>query len=155
MLKPILKAVAIASLALPGIAPAFAQADVALEADVMIVRTVEEDGVIHEALEEPERVLPGDRLVFTTSFANGGSDVVENFVITNPLPAAVVLAENGDFAVSVDAGVNYQALSALTVTQEDGTTRSATLNDVTHLRWTIASLAPGESGDVKYFAFVR
>ena len=46
-------------------------------------------------------------------------------------------------------------LAELSVEGEDGTLRSATHADVTHLRWTLASVAPGESGKLEYSAIIR
>jgi len=155
MLKKALQIISVLCLATAGLSPLAAQGDISLAADVKVVRSIEENGTTSQTLEEPEQVLPGDQLVFITSFANGGEQAVENFVITNPLPGAVALAENGDFLVSVDGGETYATLADLSVSAEDGSTRSAELGDVTHLRWTIATVAPGETGEVTYFAFVR
>lgn len=141
-----------ASTALP--ATASAQAGVELNGDVKVVRMVGEEGAQRESMEEPNNVVPGDRLMFATNYRNGSTDVMENFVITNPLPGAVMLAENGDFMVSLD-GDTYAALSGLTVDNGDGTSRPAELADVTHIQWTLARLEPGISGSVTYFAVVR
>lgn len=135
--------------------PAFAQADVILEGDVKVVRQVTENETTRESLEEPSQVLPGDRLVFTTRYSNGGAKPVEDFVITNPLPAAVKLAQTGNFDVSVDGGKAFGQLAALKVAEADGASRPAELGDVTHVRWRLASIAPGASGQVTYFAEVR
>lgn len=155
MMKTILRTMSILGLACAGLSPVMAQSGVSLEADVKVVRSVEENGATRETYEEPERVLPGDRLLFTTSFANDGAEPVENFVITNPVPGAVALAESGAFVVSVDGGTSFGPLAELSVAQEDGSSRPAALADVTHLRWTIPAVAPGDTGEVQYFAFVR
>ena len=61
----------------------------------------------------------------------------------------------------IDANLN-RASEALRVLEdaarfalEDGATRPAELGDVTHVRWTIARLAPGEQGSLSYFAVIR
>lgn len=136
-------------------APALAQASVDLKGDVKVVRQVTENGTTRETLEEPSQVLPGDRLVFTTRYTNGTGKPVEDFVVTNPLPAPVKLAKVDSFEVSVDGGKTFGALAALKTAGADGTPRAAELGDVTHVRWRVASIAPGESGEVKYFAEVR
>lgn len=128
---------------------------VSLSGDVQVVRTIEENGTARTVLEPPTQVVPGDRLVFSTSYRNTSGQVVEDFVITNPLPAAVVLAENGAFAVSVDGAKSFGSLASLSVTLEDGATRPAELADVTHVRWTLDRLEPGASGSVTYFATIR
>jgi uncharacterized repeat protein (TIGR01451 family) len=135
--------------------PAAAQAAVALKGDVKVVRQVTENGRTSEKLEDPNQVLPGDRLVFTTRYTNGSDKPVDDFVVTNPLPAPVKLAKVDSFEVSVDGGKSFGALAALKVAGAEGKTRAAELGDVTHVRWRVASIAPGASGEVKYFAEVR
>lgn len=106
---------------------------------------------------EPTSIVPGDRLVFGTDYANNGAEAVTDFVVTNPLPAAVRLAPDADPAleVSVDGGKTFGALAALTITNSDGTTRPATHADVTHVRWVLASIDPGASGRLTYPAIIR
>lgn len=136
-------------------APAFAQGTVALKGDVKVVRQVAENGKTVEKLEDPNQVLPGDRLVFTTRYTNGSDKPVDDFVVTNPLPAPVKLAKVDSFEVSVDGGKTFGALAWLKAADADGKPRAAELGDVTHVRWRVASIAPGASGEVKYFAEVR
>ena len=137
-------------------APAFAQATaVALKGDVKVIRQVTENGRTRETLEEPNQVLPGDKLVFTTRYTNGGAQPATDFVVTNPLPAPVKLARVDGFEVSVDGGKTFGVLAALKAAGADGKPRPAELGDVTHVRWRVASIAPGASGEIKYFAEVR
>lgn len=150
----ILSLVLVMQLAAP-MALAQEQPAVSLSGDVMVMRTVEENGSQKTVLEPPSQVIPGDRLVFTTRYTNTSAETVEDFVVTNPLPAPVTLAEDGGFEVSVDGGKNFGKLTALSVTLEDGADRPAELADVTHIRWTLARLAPGEQGSLSYFAVIR
>ena len=136
-------------------AQAQGQQAVALSGDVMVMRTVDENGTQTTVLEPPSQVIPGDRLVFTTRYTNTSAETVEDFVVTNPLPAPVMLAEDGEFEVSVDGGKSFGKLIALSVTLEDGADRPAELTDVTHIRWTLARLTPGEQGSLSYFAVIR
>lgn len=130
--------------------PALAQDSVALSSDVHVVRMV--DG--KEQLDPPASVVPGDRLVFSTRYRNNGSETVNDFTVTNPLPAPVMLADNGAFAVSVDGGATFGPLSEARVIEGDQS-RAATLADVTHVRWTLPSIAAGAGGELSYFATVR
>lgn len=144
--------------AFPISANAQAQSPVSLSGDVLAVETsVDAAGNETTQFVEPNVIVPGDRLIFGTDYANDGAETVNNFVVTNPLPAAVRLAPDADvdLVVSVDAGETWGPLSALTVASEDGTTRSATHTDVTHVRWTLASIEPGESGRLEYPAIIR
>ncbi|NCP14141.1 MAG: hypothetical protein GW858_08270 [Sphingomonadales bacterium] len=145
------------SLATP-LAAQGAGAPVTLTGDVMAEKVVlDADGKESIKLVEPTAIIPGDRLVFGTDYANTGAEVVSNFVVTNPLPAAVRLAPDADPAlvVSVDDGKTFAVLAGLSVTGADGTARPAAHADVTHVRWVLARIAPGETGRLTYPAIIR
>ncbi|MBO9623857.1 MAG: hypothetical protein J7500_14205 [Sphingomonas sp.] len=129
---------------------------VVLEGGVKLEKSVVENGVAKPVLVEPKVVVPGDRLLFTTRYANKGTQGVSNFVVTNPLPAAVRLAPEGaaGLQVSVDGGKSWGTLASLTVAEGTGR-RPARADDVTHVRWTIPAIAPGGTGTVEYHAIVR
>lgn len=150
---------AAAVLALPTL-PLAAQTNspIALTGDVKAVKVITAaDGKERTELVEPGTIVPGDRLVFGTDYANTGAEAVTNFVVTNPLPAAVRLAPDADPAleVSVDGSKSFGVLAALRITHSDGTTRPAAHADVTHVRWVLASIAPGASGRLTYPAIIR
>lgn len=153
-------ALAAAALALPAL-PAAAQTNanqVELTGDVKAVKIVTDaDGKERTELVAPTTIVPGDRLVFGTDYANHSAEAVTNFTVTNPLPAAVRLAPDADPAleVSVDGGKTWGVLAALSATNSDGTTRPAAHADVTHVRWVLASIAPGASGRLTYPAIIR
>ena len=135
---------------------AHAEGVVSLDSDVKVERSVDKDGVKTTVLSEPNDVIPGDRLVFSTEYNNQGADAVDNFVVTNPLPGAVKLAElDPSFLVSVDGGKNYAPLSDLTVDVDIVGNRPAELADVTHIRWVLKRLDPGARGTLSYQAIVR
>lgn len=134
------------------------QNPVTLSGDVMAVKTVtDKTGAERTELVKPDLIVPGDRLIFGTDYANNGSDVVTDFVVTNPLPGAVSLAPDADpsLIVSVDGTQTWGTLEQLTVAGEDGSSRTATHADVTHVRWVLATIAPGESGRLEYPAIIR
>jgi uncharacterized repeat protein (TIGR01451 family) len=131
---------------------------VTLSGDLKAVKVITEaDGTERTDLVKPGTIVPGDRLVFGTEYANTGSEAVTNFNVTNPLPAAVRLAPDADPAltVSVDGGKSWGKMTDLQVTAADGTKRAATHADVTHVRWVLASIAPGEKGQLTYPAIIR
>lgn len=140
-------------------APVSAQATqpIELKGDVQLDKVVVENGREKHIMVEPKVVVPGDKLVFATAYRNTGATAVSNFVVTNPIPAGVALAQ-GDAPmadVSVDGGKTWGKLANLTVTGKDGVKRAAQSSDVTHIRWTLASVAPGASGTLTYRAVVR
>ncbi len=145
--------------------PAFAAAQstpvpanaVTLKGDVKLEKSITENGATSVQLLDPTVVVPGDRLLFTTRYRNDGGQPVTNFIVTNPLPPAVVLtaeaAANNE--VSVDGGKTWGLLSTLKVSDGQSGMRAALGSDVTHLRWTIATIAAGANGQVEYHAIVR
>lgn len=129
-----------------------------LTGDIQVERIVtEENGESAVQRVAPQRVVPGDRLIFGTDYKNTSAETVENFVVTNPLPSSVRLASDSgaEMTVSVDGGENWGTLAALTIAGEDGVARPAEHGDVTHVRWTLNSVAPGESGRLEFPAIVR
>ena len=151
--------VAAAALAVPAL-PLAAQdsSPIVLNGDVKAVKIITDaDGKQRTELVVPSTIVPGDRLLFGTNYANNGADAVASFVVTNPLPAAVRLAPDADPAleVSVDGGSSFGVMASLTIANPDGTTRQAAHADVTHVRWVLASIAPGASGRLTYPAIIR
>jgi len=138
-------------------APALAASDVTLTSDVKVDRIVTEDGKQSHVLAPVAKALPGELLVFTTRYRNTAAKPVSHFVLTNPIPDAVRLADDGfgNFDVSVDGGKTFGKLASLTVSDAKGVSRPAQAADVTHLRWVIAAIAPGAGGVLEYHGIVR
>lgn len=136
---------------------AHAAEPVELHGDVKLEKTVTENGVSKQVLAEPAVVVPGDRLLFSTSYRNTGTAAVKNFVVTNPLPASVALSELGGdpVQVSVDGGKGWGALAALKVPDGKGGLRAAVPGDVTHVRWTLPIVRPSAGGTLSFHAIVR
>ena len=141
--------------ATPAKAPAPGQ--VITQGEVKAEKTVVENGVSKVQLVAASHVLPGDRLLFATVYRNTATVPATNFTVTNPVPAAVSVTPESAAAlvVSVDGGTAWGRLAALTVADGKGGRRPALAADVTHVRWTIASIPPGASGRVEYHAVVR
>jgi uncharacterized repeat protein (TIGR01451 family) len=149
----ILAAAAVAS-------PVMAQSanPVQLNSDVLVERTVTENGQTRVTLEEPSAVVPGDTLVFVLRYENTGRQAATNFVITNPLPQAVRYTGTVDAgaSVSIDGGRSWGALGDLRVREADGTMRPARADEVTHIRWAFAQpIAAGQSGRLMFRGIVR
>lgn len=142
-------------------APAAAQAanDVALTSEVFVERSLPDTaGRSRLVLEAPKVVVPGDHLVFVLGYKNMGARPATDFVVTNPMPNAVLFDGAADAAalVSVDGGRTWGALSALRVRAVDGTLRSARAEDVTHVRWTMKSAIPaGAGGKLSFRGIVK
>lgn len=124
-----------------------------LASSIQLVRSSEQG----EELSPATSVVPGDLLEFTVAYRNQTSETVTDFVVVAPLSANVVLAgEDADLLeVSVDGGRTWGPLAGAKVPDEAGSERAAAVADITHLRWTIASIAPGADGEVRYRATVK
>ena len=134
-----------------------APATVSLKTKVMIEKTVTENGTSSTKLVELKNVVPGDRLVYTFRYRNDGAVAATNYVMIDPLPSAVVLAPDSATGadLSVDGGKTWGPLASLKISDGQGGIRSASASDVTHLRVTIAQIAPGATGQFEFHAIVR
>ena len=140
-------------------AAAFAASAVTLDSSVFVERVAEDAaGAKTLVLEAPKVVTPGDRLLFVLSYSNGGDKPATDFVVTNPVPDAVVYSEaEGEGAlVSVDGGKSWGDLQALKVRASDGAERTAQPADVTHIRWTFSKPIPaGQTGKLSFRGVVK
>lgn len=140
--------------------PAAAQSPIALTSTIEAERSATDaNGTKTLSYEAPKIVVPGDRLRFTLRMVNNGAAPAANVVINNPLPAEVAFETTPDlanFSVSVDGGKNFGDLAALTKAAADGTARPATADDVTNVRWVVASPVPPKgSYSIIFFGRVR
>ncbi|MFK8052770.1 MAG: hypothetical protein AB8F65_07325 [Woeseiaceae bacterium] len=126
---------------------------------------VNEAGEKRVELTEVQKVVPGDVVVYTVSYrvvtdaADG--EAVENIAISYPIGeeltymADSAYAPGAEITFSVDDGVSYAALEALTV-DRDGVVSAATSDDLTHIRWAVpGELPPGSRGFARFKARVN
>jgi len=109
-------------------------------------------------LEEPNVVTPGDRLVFLLNYRNTDQRPAADFVVTNPMPAAVAYqgTADGGAEVSIDGGRSWGQLGTLKITEAGGTVRGARPEDVTHIRWALKQAIPsGSVGKLSFRGIVR
>ena len=158
MMGGIIKSILATALALIGFS-AHATTPLKLSSDVFVERqVVRADGNRTVVLEKPNLVLPGDNLVFVVKYRNTGTATASNFVVTNPLPAAVAFngTSDGLEVVSIDGGSNWGVLSTLRVKQADGTVRPAQRSDVTHIKWNLNQrLTAGAEGKLIFRGIVK
>jgi uncharacterized repeat protein (TIGR01451 family) len=155
MLNKVLAAILLTACSVPAVAAA-QDRPIKLQSDVKLLRQSPQQGAAPE-LVAPEGIVPGDTLVFTTSYRNEGASAVNDFVIVNPVPSDLVLTDEAaaDTEVSVDGGARWGRLADLRIVNENGEQRPATIEDVTHMRWVFASVAASAAGEVKFSARVR
>ncbi|MET0362127.1 MAG: hypothetical protein ABW048_10315 [Sphingobium sp.] len=143
-----------------GAAPQAAMADRGLRLDTqMFVERIGTDlnGRARRTLHSASRAAPGDRIIYVITFRNESEEAVRGITLTRPLPRGARLnGAVGDVMVSVDNGDSWGRLDRLWVPTPLHGTRRATPDDVTHVRWTLASdIPPGEGGRLSYRATMR
>jgi uncharacterized repeat protein (TIGR01451 family) len=135
---------------------ALAEAKLSAELKIDKLEIVTRDGVQSTIIAESQTKTPGDLLRYQITVSNAGPDAADDVVINQPVPAELRYDgdERADTPVSVDGGESYGPISTRTVTVQsaDGgfTNRPATFADVTHVRWTIGSVKPGEKISVSF-----
>jgi uncharacterized repeat protein (TIGR01451 family) len=160
MITRLLAAVFIAVVAATALPVAAQDAGLKLDSVVELEKsTTAADGTVSTNYEKPEVVVPGDRIRITLRYHNQGREPVTNLKLRNPIPDGLMFDGTPDvagFSASVDGGSNWGALADLTLTTSDGTSRSATSADVTHVMWVLPQpVAPGARGSVAFFTRVR
>ncbi len=133
-----------------------------LTSTVFIERTEKNAaGVEKKVLKTPAQIsiVPGDRVIFILDYINQGTEPAAGFQATNPIPGPIQFTSvREDWAeVSVDSGVNWGKLTALSVS--DGSPvklRPANAADVTHVRWIFpAAIEAGKKGSLSYTGVVK
>ena len=124
--------------------------------------TTAPDGTQTVTFEAAERVRPGETVVYTLDYVNTQADPASDLKLDMIVPDQVRLAEGSAdvpgarVQYSADGGETFSDRLGLTVRNADGTTRAATADDITHLRWTLLSpVQPGERGAVSFRAQLK
>ena len=156
MVRTLMLAGIVAGAALPHAAAA--RQDVRLDRQMFVERVQTDiNGRARRILASPDRVAPGDRLVFVVNWRNEGRQPVDGIALTNAVPRGTSLALTDPTAlVSVDGGQNWGRLDQLWLPTPLGGTRRAVATDITHVRLRVPTrIPPGESGRLSYRATVR
>lgn len=158
MIKAIIGSAAVVA-SLFGAVAVYAATPLQLSSDVFVERQIERgDGTKTVVLEKPSMVTPGDNLVFVVKYKNVGNSTASNFVVTNPLPSAVMFngTSDGLEVVSIDGGKSWGVLNNLRVAKADGTARPAQRSDVTHIKWNLNQpLTAGAEGKLIFRGVVK
>jgi uncharacterized repeat protein (TIGR01451 family) len=126
---------------------------------------VVEKGVKVKKTGPPEKIVPGEEVLYTVAYTNKTGKPAEKVVIVNPVPKHTryrdgsAAGEGTDITFSVDDGKTFATPDKLTVTIKDKSgkeiVRPATGQDYTHIRWLLKqNVAPGQSGAVRFRAVV-
>jgi uncharacterized repeat protein (TIGR01451 family) len=121
---------------------------------------VDKDGKTQSRRTRVDTALPGDEIIYTTTFENISNSPAGNIVISNTIPNdTTYLGANGantEVTFSIDDGNQYAAPEKLIVTSSKGYTRPAIPADYTHLRWVYeGELGVGETSEVSFRAIIK
>lgn len=164
MKRPILYA---AALVLATAAWTGAHAQASNDIELRNVAETEQEVKTPEGKVEKKRVpalkaIPGNEVIYTSSFRNNGRKPAANVSVVNPVPANTTyvggsaFGENSDITFSADGGRTWASADKVTVTGPDGKKRPAAASDLTHIRWTYrGELAAGKQAAVGFRVVVN
>jgi len=108
------------------------------------------------------KAVPGDEVIYTTTFTNQGSKPAGNISVTNPVPANTTyvdgsaFGDNTEITFSIDGGKTYGTPQTLIIKTPEGRERPARPSDYTHIRWVYrGALAPGLTGKAGFRVVVN
>jgi uncharacterized repeat protein (TIGR01451 family) len=103
-----------------------------------------------------DRVVPGDRVIYTLEVRNTGATALDAPIVTHPVPehmryvADSAVGPGAEVSYSVDGGHSFGRAENLKVLGVDGRPRPAVAADYTDIRWQLKN-----SLKVNSVAFVR
>ena len=109
-----------------------------------------------------DRVVPGDRVIYTLEVRNIGATAVAAPTVTHPVPehmlyiADTAVGPGAEVSYSVDGGRSFDRAENLKVPGADGRTRPAVAADYTDIRWQLKnSLKANSTAFVRFRALVK
>ena len=109
-----------------------------------------------------DRVVPGDRVIYTLEVRNTGAAVVVSPSVTNAIPehmryvADSAVGPGAEVTYSVDGGHSFDQAENLNVQAADGQMRPAVAADYTHIRWQLKNnLKTNSVAFVRFRAVVK
>jgi uncharacterized repeat protein (TIGR01451 family) len=109
-----------------------------------------------------DRVVPGDRVIYTLEVRNTGPTALDTPVVTEPVPehmryvADSAIGPGAEVTYSVDGGHRFDRAENLEVPGKAGRPRPATAADYTHIRWRLKnSLKANSVAFVRFRALVQ
>jgi uncharacterized repeat protein (TIGR01451 family) len=98
-----------------------------------------------------DKVVPGDRLIYTLEVRNKSAATLRTPIVTYPIPAHMwyvadtAVGPAAEITYSVDGGRSFDTPENLTVRNSEGQSRAAVAADYTHIRWQLKNSLQGNS----------
>jgi uncharacterized repeat protein (TIGR01451 family) len=109
-----------------------------------------------------DRVVPGDRVIYTLEVRNTGAAALDAPIVIHPIPehmryvADTAIGPAAEVRYSVDGGRSFDRAENLRVPGTDGLPRLAVAADYTHIRWQLRnSLKANSTAFVRFRAVVK
>lgn len=140
----------------------FVSAEVTLTNSMFEVVTITaEDGSTTDQWQQPDKLVPGERVGYQVEVNNQGTEPAADIVIANPIPEHTVYVQGSakglgtQIEFSADNGKTF-ALPAQLFIQKDGKSVQAQAADYTQVRWKLNQpLAAGASSTVQYIVKIK
>jgi len=140
----------------------FVSAEVTLTNSMFEVVTITAaDGSTSDQWQQPDKLVPGERVGYQIEVNNQGTEPAADIVIANPIPEHTEYVQGSakglgtQIEFSVDNGKTF-ALPAQLFIQKDGKSVQAQAADYTQVRWKLNQpLAAGASLTVQYIVIIK
>lgn len=109
----------------------------------------------------PNKVVPGNLIVYTLTTKNVCDKPAMAVVVNNPVPEHMTYVANSASGVGTDVtysldGKSFAKLAALTVKNADGSSRAARAEEITSIRWVYSTaINAGQVSSVSFRAVVQ
>lgn len=140
----------------------FVSAEVTLTNSMFEVVTITaEDGSTTDQWQQPDKLVPGERVGYQVEVNNQGTEPAADIVIANPIPEHTEYVQDSakglgtQVEFSVDNGKTF-ALPAQLFVEQNGERVQAQAADYTQVRWKLNQpLAAGDSLTVQYIVKIK
>jgi uncharacterized repeat protein (TIGR01451 family) len=136
--------VGLCALILTATYPACGQSDqLTVKSIAEVESTVTVQGRAVSKLVAADRVVPGDRVLYTLEVSNLNSMIIASPIVTHPVPehmryvADSAVGPGAEVSYSIDGGKSFDQAANLRVQGTDGQPRAAVATDYTHIRWAL------------------
>jgi len=123
---------------------------------------VSADGAVATVRETVEKIVPGERVVYSLDFNNDDTAPANDIVLTMPIPPEVKYIEGTAevpqtrVSFSADGGESFSTRQSVMIMDGDGNIRAAGADELTHIRWSVPGpVNVGEGGILSFSATVR
>ena len=109
-----------------------------------------------------DKVIPGDKVIYTIYYVNKSNDTADDVSITNPIPEHMIYSQgtaSGQgtrITFSIDGGKRFDTPENLKIKMDDGTERQARPEEYTTIQWRFKEpLSAGDKGIVAFAAILK